>query len=158
MEGPTTSQTLDDRRPRIGIGVIVVRANKEGGIEILLGKRKKEFGRDKWAFPGGHLEYKETWAECALRELKEETGLDFSSRLPFFIGATNDIEGEFHYVTLYVGFSGIEEDEAQNLEPHKCAGWDWFNLTDGLPKDLWLPVKEILETESYRIIKIVPDI
>jgi len=44
--------------------------------EILLIKRKHEPFKDKWALPGGHLDYGlETLEHAASRELQEETGL-----------------------------------------------------------------------------------
>lgn len=40
---------------------------------VLMGKRNDN---DKWANPGGHLKVGEQYYEGAIRELKEETGLD----------------------------------------------------------------------------------
>ena len=49
--------------------------------------------------PGGHLEYGESFAECAKREVLEETGLDVDNFE--FLAATNDIFGTGkHYVTI----------------------------------------------------------
>ena len=44
--------------------------------QILIGKRKHRglFG-DKWEFPGGKVEDKETVPECLRREMKEEFGI-----------------------------------------------------------------------------------
>lgn len=41
--------------------------------EVLIQNRKKSF--PGWSFPGGHVEPGESVYDCALRELKEETGL-----------------------------------------------------------------------------------
>lgn len=46
------------------------------GIKVLLVERGVEPYKGKWAFPGGFMKMDETVGECALRELKEETGLD----------------------------------------------------------------------------------
>ncbi|RLI05849.1 NUDIX hydrolase [Candidatus Bathyarchaeota archaeon] len=44
--------------------------------KILLIKRKYEPGTGKWALPGGLVEFGETVEEAAIREAKEETGLN----------------------------------------------------------------------------------
>jgi len=49
--------------------------NPFGEVLIVRGRRSK-----KWSFPKGHCKGQETDLECAVRELKEETGLDVSSQ------------------------------------------------------------------------------
>ncbi len=61
---------MEEKRPKVGVGIIVRKERK-----ILLGKRVGSHGTGRWQFPGGHLEYRESDADCAQRELKEETGL-----------------------------------------------------------------------------------
>jgi 8-oxo-dGTP diphosphatase len=146
------------KRPSVGLGVVVARATDDGYVEILLGKRKGSHGAGKWSFPGGHLEWGESWAECAFRELKEETGLDFPHRLFQFVGATNDVLEDRHYVTLYMGVEAEFEDEPENLEPDKCEGWDWFTLDGGLPEDLWQPAKDLLREYPDRVYNLVPTV
>ncbi len=45
------------------------------GGKILLIKRGKEYGHGLYALPGGFVNKNETFKECALRELREETNL-----------------------------------------------------------------------------------
>ena len=53
--------------------------NQEGEtISVLLIKRKNEPFKDCWAFPGGFVNIDESAEEAAIRELKEETGLEVS--------------------------------------------------------------------------------
>ena len=61
---------MNDQKPKVGLGVCIVKDNK-----VLLGKRKGSHGAGTWSFPGGHLEFQETWEKCAKREVLEETGL-----------------------------------------------------------------------------------
>ena len=61
-------------------GGLIVRI-KDGNKEVLLISTNNR----RWAYPKGHLEKNESLEECALRECKEETGLDLEiiEELPF---------------------------------------------------------------------------
>lgn len=74
----------EEKNPRVGLGVAIIRNGK-----ILFGKRKNSHGEGSWCFPGGHLEFGESWEECARRETLEETGLKI--RNIRFATATNDL-------------------------------------------------------------------
>lgn len=66
--------------------------------------------------PGGHLEYGESFAECAKREVLEETGLEVGN--VEFLVATNDVFGEGkHYVTVFVKCTIVGE----NKVPQACV-------------------------------------
>ena len=60
--------------PRVGIGVMVFRDGK-----VLIGKRKSKLGEGEWSFPGGHLESGESFVECAVRETREESGIEIAN-------------------------------------------------------------------------------
>jgi 8-oxo-dGTP diphosphatase len=45
--------------------------------EVVIQNRKKKY--PGWSFPGGHVENGESVYDCAVRETKEETGLDVSN-------------------------------------------------------------------------------
>ena len=50
-------------------------AFNNGDPYVLLIQRKNEPYKNCWAFPGGFMEIDETIEQCAVRELREETGL-----------------------------------------------------------------------------------
>ncbi|HUT22050.1 MAG TPA: NUDIX hydrolase [Candidatus Bipolaricaulota bacterium] len=125
-------------RPKVGVGVIIIKDDK-----VLLGKRKGALGQCTWCFPGGHLEYGESWQECAKRETMEETGINIKNIR--FASTTNDIfqsEGK-HYITIFM-VSDFDSGEVKVMEPEKCEGWEWFEW-DQLPEPLFLAVKNLLE-------------
>lgn len=57
--------------PKVGAGVIAERNGK-----VLLARRGVDPGKGLWCFPSGFVEIDESPAEAAVREYKEETGLD----------------------------------------------------------------------------------
>jgi len=111
--------------------------------KVLLGKRKNSHGDGTWAFPGGHLEFKESIEECARREIFEETGIRIRNLRsgPY----TNDIfdrEGK-HYVTLFV-LADYDSGVPTVKEPHKCEQWQWQRWPPEV-KPHFLPIANLLK-------------
>jgi 8-oxo-dGTP diphosphatase len=112
----------------VGVNVLLVRSDK-----LLLGKRKRVFGAGTWALPGGHLEFGESMAAAAARELNEETGV-VASQLEF-VGLANTPKGEWHHIQI--GFLVTQcSGEPILREPDLCYEWRWFGL-DNLPRDIF---------------------
>jgi len=63
-----------EQKPKVGIGVMILREGR-----VLLGKRKSSHGEGEYVFPGGHLEYMESFSNCARRETKEECGINIKN-------------------------------------------------------------------------------
>lgn len=128
-----------DKQPRVGIGVVVMKENK-----ILFGKRKNSHGDGTWSFPGGHLEFNESWEDCAKRETMEEAGIKITNIR--FGTATNDIfpAEEKHYITIYI-LSDYDSGEVKIMEPEKCDKWEWYDWNH-LPQPLFIPIQNLLET------------
>lgn len=134
-----------DNRPKVGMGILVIKDNR-----ILLLKRKGAHGEGTWCPPGGHLEFNETFEECARREVYEESGIRI--RNIRFAGITNDMykdEGK-HYITIYM-LSDWESGEAQIMEPEKSTEIGWFNWTD-LPQPLFLSFSNLVK-QNYNPFK-----
>lgn len=95
------------------------------------------------------MEFGESNEQAAVREAKEETGLDILPENIFLKGVTNDFYPDSlkHYITLHLicyRFQG----EPQVMEPEKCATWKWFKK-DSLPENLMLPVKNFFRMYSF---------
>ena len=122
-----------EKRPGVGVGVIVIKDGK-----ILLGKRKNAHSEGAWCYPGGHLEYGESWEDCSQREVMEETGIEIKNLR--FGTATNDIfeKEQKHYITICM-LSDFASGEVKIMEPDKCEKWDWFEW-EQLPQPLFLPI------------------
>ncbi|XP_041012739.1 nudix hydrolase 1 [Juglans microcarpa x Juglans regia] len=131
--------------PRVGVAVFLL-----SGKAVLLGRRRSSIGDSTFALPGGHLEFGESFEECAARELKEETGLDIDK--VEYLTVTNTLFLEepkpSHYVTIFMRAFLTDPNQApQNLEPQKCDGWDWYDW-DNLPKPLFWPLEKMVQ-EGY---------
>ncbi|XP_075496079.1 nudix hydrolase 1-like [Primulina tabacum] len=124
----------------VGVGVFLLK-----GTKVLLGRRRTAVGFGTFALPGGHLEFGESFEGCAVREVKEETGLDITGME--LVTVTNNVLSEPKSVQLIaVLLRAVLSDSDQtpiNLEPEKCDGWDWYDW-DHLPRPLFPPLETVV--------------
>ena len=92
---------------------------------ILLLRRKDN---DKWTMPGGTLDFGESLTDCATREVREETGLNF--RITGLIGTYTDphiligySNGEVRQEFTFVYAAEIESGELKIDDESKEATW-----------------------------------
>lgn len=130
---------------RVGIGVVVL--DEQG--RVLLGQRNKEAKRKTgklnddwdWSLPGDGLEYGESFEDCAIREVREETTLNIHDPVVFCVH--NDTDSFAHWVTLGVRatkFSGVPI----SAEPQNYVTWEWFAL-DNLPARIFPPSARVIQ-------------
>jgi len=83
---------------------------EKDGKYLMLHRTKKEndLNKDKWIGVGGKFEDKESPEECAIREVKEETGLTLNScKLRCIVTfVSNEWETEYMYVFTSNDFTG----------------------------------------------------
>jgi 8-oxo-dGTP diphosphatase len=133
-----------NKRNYLGVGTgVIIRKHDQ----LLLLRRKNVHGAGSWSTPGGHLEFGETPEDCAIREVKEETGLDISN--PSFIGITNDVfvEDGKHYITIWLT-AVYQGGEALLGAPHESDAIAWFKW-EKLPEPLFLPFQHLIEGNCY---------
>src|SRR5690606_16071274 len=93
---PNKDSRMTDNKPKVGIGVMIVHDGK-----VLLAKRKGSHGADQYAFPGGHLEHGESFAECAIRETMEEAGIEINNvRFLFVANVLTYMPKHYVHLTL----------------------------------------------------------
>jgi len=131
---------MENHITKVGIGIMIFKDGK-----ILMGKRKGSHGEGEYAFPGGHLEYMESFEECARRETLEECGLKIKN-IRFNCVSNVTSHKPKHYV--HIGLvADWESGEAQVLEPDKRESWEWFSM-DNLPSPIFNFCN--LEFEAYK--------
>ena len=87
-------------------------------------KRNKDY-KEYYAFPGGGLEEGETLEECAIREIKEEFGIDVKViRKLYELENTKSNMKEYFFLCKYIGgkFGTGEGEEFSDSPNYKDAG------------------------------------
>lgn len=127
---------MGQERPRVGLGVYILNDQDE----LLLLHRTGAHAGNTWCPPGGHLEFGESFEECAVRETKEESGIDID--FVKVLGVLNTLfkdEGR-HSVTISMS-ARVAHGEAHIMEPGKFDDIGWFPLRE-LPSPLFPSVNE----------------
>ncbi|MGJ3260859.1 MAG: NUDIX hydrolase [Rhodospirillales bacterium] len=130
-------------RPIIGIGAVIV-----GEKGVVLIKRGKAPRLGSWSLPGGAQKLGETVHEAALREIREETGLDADIRglvdvVDSISAAEDDGRIRYHYTLVDVWATTLTDAAPQ-------AGGDaadarWVALTDLGTLNLWSETRRVIE-------------
>ena len=132
-------------RPIVGIGAVVWKADR-----FLLIRRGKPPREGLWSLPGGAQAIGETVSEAAIREVREETGLEVL--ILGLIDVVDSIDRDdsggvrYHY-TLVDLLAAWRSGEAVAGDDAVDAAW--FHLEDLDRLDLW--------EETHRIIRLSKD-
>lgn len=95
----------------------------EGGLELLLIKRRHEPFKDHWALPGGFVDENEALEAAAARELKEETGL---TRARFTqVGAFGDPGRDPRGHTVSVAFAALLKSKPKAVAADDASDVAW---------------------------------
>ena len=130
--------------PIIGVGVVVWKND-----DFLLIQRGKEPRYGQWSIPGGRQEIGETLKETALREIREETGLEI--RITNFLEVLDSIDrnnmGEISFHATLIDYSaewvsGIAHPGSDAMDTA------WHNLDELDTLTLWSETKRIIKKSA----------
>jgi ADP-ribose pyrophosphatase YjhB (NUDIX family) len=135
------------RNPFPTVSVLVIQNQ-----EVLLGKRLGEPGKGKWAVPSGYIEFEDDFLTAAIREVKEETGLEIEL-LSILNVQSAFLPPEYHFLGVYLlaDVLGGKLQAGDDLERV-----DWFSLSGPLPEMAFPPDVQIMQACSNGTIEGLP--
>ncbi|HEX4213690.1 MAG TPA: NUDIX hydrolase [Candidatus Dormibacteraeota bacterium] len=120
---------------------------EEGDERILLTKRGR-LGTfpGYWCIPGGHIEAEEPFRDAVVREVLEETGLDYEA---VFFRPFDEIfpENGIHFVALV--FSGVGRGRLRNQESEVVES-AWVPLEEARAMTLAFTHNQVLDAYARR--------
>lgn len=127
---------------------VVLFTIRDEKLQLLLIRRRNPPFQGQWALPGGFLDMDEDLADCALRELKEETGISdvYLEQLCTFGRPERDPRER----VISVAYYGLVPSESMTLRPDTDATEAaWFALK-ALP-ELAFDHRQIVEKARERL-------
>lgn len=124
--------------PRVGVGVLVL----DPSDRVLLTLRKRPPEAGCWSIVGGKVDFLENLEQCAVREAREEAGVEV--QLIRLLCVTDHVlpEENQHWVApAYLG--RVVSGEAHNCEPDKTQEVRWFPLDD-IPQNLTMTARNAI--------------
>lgn len=119
------SYTYKYPRPAVTTDCVVFTQEEEP--KVLLIQRGNEPYKGCWAFPGGFMNMEETAEECAVRELKEETGLTVNQIQQ--IGAYSKVDRDPRGRTVSIAYLAIVDAPTAVSGMDDAAKAAWFPLS-----------------------------
>jgi len=98
---------------------------RDNKLQVLL--VKQFIHSDNWGVPKGHIKEGESLEDCALREIREETGVEvfLTSRLPDITSVHRDEEKT---VVLWLAQPIGDDDPCHDNPDSEVADARWFNV------------------------------
>jgi ADP-ribose pyrophosphatase YjhB (NUDIX family) len=145
VRGPNENYEVDEqycyKYPRPSVTADCIVFTRESTPQVLLIERGDEPFMGCWAFPGGFLNMDETTEQCAIRELKEETGLEVDKVKE--IGTYSKVDRDPRGRTITVAYLAVVESQMEVKGQDDAAKAQWFPI-DALP-DLAFDHDEIMK-------------
>jgi 8-oxo-dGTP diphosphatase len=110
--------------------------------KFLITRRKSGLYQGMWCLPGGHIHRGETMREAVIREVKEETGLDFDPQL---FSCFDEIIPEHDIHTITVVFDG-PANGTLTPQADEVAEIGWYSLGEVQGMAFAFRHKDIIES------------
>lgn len=125
------SDDKKEKRPKACVGVMIFKDGK-----VLLGKRRNKHGNGEYAFPGGHVEYGDSFKNCVIKETSEEAGIKIKNIQFQCVSNIFKHEGRQDVVVNFI--ADWDSGEPRDLPEERIGEWQWYDLND-LPEPIFYP-------------------
>ncbi len=111
--------------PEATVAAIVMDSEEK---RVLLTQRVNEPFSGYWCLPGGHIDAFETVDDAVVREVEEETGLDFTGEFAFYHDEIMAFRGIHAVVLVYAGTAS----GTIVLQPEEVTEARWVSVEEAL--------------------------
>lgn len=137
-------------RSEVSAGGVVYRRSDEG-VEVVLAARRTRRGDLAWGLPKGLVEPDETPEQAAVREVREETGLEA------------EVEASLGEIRYFYVWEGVRVRKAVHFFLMRATGGDvsqhdhemedvrWFTLSVTLRRATYKGEREVLQRAAERL-------
>jgi 8-oxo-dGTP diphosphatase len=121
-------------KPRFDIAALYI---EDGDRLLFLHRQENKSQGNRWGIPGGKVDKNETPLQAIIREVKEETGYDFSDQPIQFLKTVYVEHNEKDHITYHMFRTTLPFDPSAvkiNFNEHK--GFTWITVNDALKYEL----------------------
>jgi 8-oxo-dGTP diphosphatase len=111
--------------PKATVAALITSA-ANGTEQVLLTRRAVEPFKDYWCLPGGHFNPYENAQDAVIREVQEETGLEFA---PTFFTYADEIIPDLDIHTVVLVFTGTGAGTL-TTQPGEVTQAGWFTIEE----------------------------
>ncbi len=134
------------------VASITIVRNQEGKYLFLKRSDQEAYAPQKWDFPGGAKDFLESTEEAAIRECKEESGLDVKlEKLVWHRVSQGGLDPSLEFVTFYY-LASTESTDVQISNEH--CDQQWLTLEEGRELDSIPWMKEFYKAIDNGVINL----
>ena len=126
-----------ETKSEVSAGGVVYRAGDDG-IDICLTARRTRRGDLVWGLPKGAVEQDEAPEDAALREVREESGLEA------------EIEGDLGTIRYFYVWEGVRIRKQVRFYLMRATGGDVSEHDDEMEDVRWFPMARAVKRAAYR--------
>jgi 8-oxo-dGTP pyrophosphatase MutT (NUDIX family) len=137
-------------RSEVSAGGVVYRRSDEG-VELVLAARRTRRGDLAWGLPKGLVEPDETREQTAVREVREETGIEADVQASlgairyFYVWEGVRVRKEVHFFLMRATGGDVSQHD------HEMEDVRWFPLSIALRRATYKGEREVLQRAAERL-------